>query len=112
MNGRAVVAFCGLGNPDAFRSTLADLGATVLAFRTYPDHHPYTRDDVEALRAWAATFPAQTHVVTTQKDWVKLRTPDLAGRLLLALRVGFAFETGEAELLARLDSMLPQPVDE
>lgn len=112
LNGREVVAFCGLANPDAFRRTLADLGVTVLAFRTYPDHHPYTRNDVEALLTWAATFPDHTSVVTTQKDWVKLRTPDLAGRPLLALRVGFTFETGEAELLARLDSMLPQPVDE
>src|SRR5262249_38735959 len=38
-----VAAFCGLGNPDAFRRTLTDLGADLCAFRTYPDHHSFTR---------------------------------------------------------------------
>ena len=112
LRGRPVIAFCGIGNPGAFRRTLADLGATVLDFKTFDDHHAYARDDVESLRAWAATFPAGTLVLTTQKDWVKLRTPDLAGRPLLAVRVGLAFDSGLSELLARLDSILPEQTDE
>jgi len=112
LKGRPVIAFCGIGNPVAFRRTLADLGATVLDFKTFDDHHPYSRDDVEKLRAWGATFPEGTTAVTTQKDWVKLRTPDLAGRPLLAVRVGLAFESGLPELLNRLEAILPEPVPE
>src|SRR5262249_19974185 len=48
--GRPVAAFCGLGNPEAFRRTLLGLGAAVGAFRTFPDHHAYGREDVDALR--------------------------------------------------------------
>ena len=112
LRGRSAVAFCGIGNPDAFRKTLADLGADVLAFRTFADHFAYSKGDVDDLRSWAAGFPEGTDVLTTQKDWVKLRTPDLAGRPLLALRVGLAFVSGEAGLLARLDAALPEPAPE
>ncbi len=112
LKGRLVIAFCGIGNPEAFLRTLADLGATVLDFKTFADHHAYTRDDVESLRAWAAAFPEGTTAVTTQKDWVKLRTPDLAGRPLLAVRVGLAFDSGLSELLAQLEAILPEQTDE
>ena len=111
LRGRSVLAFCGIGNPDAFRRTLADIGASVVAFRTFADHHAYTREDVESLSAWAAGFSDGTTVVTTQKDWVKIRTPALGGRPLLALRIGIAFETGLPELLARIDSILPEPAE-
>ena len=112
LRGRKVLAFCGIGNPDAFRRTLADLGAEVIAHRTFADHHAYTKQDVKSLRDWASAYPANTDVLTTQKDWVKLRTPDLDGRPLFALRVGLTFDTGEAELLAKLDSILPEPATE
>ena len=39
LRGRTVAAFAGIGNPAAFRRTLEDLGANVIDFRTYPDHH-------------------------------------------------------------------------
>jgi tetraacyldisaccharide 4'-kinase len=82
-----VAAFCGIGNPEAFRRTLIDLGADPVAFRTYPDHHPYTRDDVEDLNAWARGLAPDALIVTTQKDLVKLRLAQLGGKPLWALRV-------------------------
>jgi tetraacyldisaccharide 4'-kinase len=97
LRGRRVGAFCGIGNPDAFRATLTSLGADVRDFRSYPDHHPYTRADVDDLRAWAIGLPADAWVVTTQKDWVKLRITDLGGRPLWAVRVGLQFVEGGAE---------------
>ncbi len=105
--GRTVGAFCGIGNPDAFRRTLAAVGATVADFRTFPDHHAYTRDDVADLARWAAALPAGAETATTQKDWVKLRVPDLAGRRLRAVRIGLAFRDGEPALVAALDRLLP-----
>jgi tetraacyldisaccharide 4'-kinase len=82
-----VAAFCGLGNPEAFRRTLLDQGARLVDFRTYPDHHAYTRADVDQLRVWARRQPADGIVVTTQKDLVKVRLTELAGRELWALRI-------------------------
>lgn len=94
LRGRPVVGFCGIGNPAAFRRTLEDLGATVIAFRTFPDHHPYSRADVDDLREWVRAQPGETVIATTQKDWVKLRTPDLGGRPLWAVRIGLVFRDG------------------
>lgn len=102
LRGKPVGAFCGIGNPAAFRRTLADLGAEVAAFRTFPDHHPYTRADVDDLRAWAGNLPTDAVIATTQKDFVKLRIAELAGRPLWAVRVGLRFLDGEAELHVRL----------
>jgi tetraacyldisaccharide 4'-kinase len=95
--GRPAAAFCGIGNPEAFRRTLADLGADVVAFRTFPDHHPYARADVDDLRAWARQQATDCVVVTTQKDLVKLRLSDLGGRELWALRIELHVEDGKEE---------------
>jgi tetraacyldisaccharide 4'-kinase len=98
VSGQRIAAFCGLGNPEAFRRTLVALGASVEAFRTYPDHHAYTREDVEALRGWAGELAAGCLIVTTQKDLVKLRLTQLGGRPLWALRIRLHIESGQEEL--------------
>jgi tetraacyldisaccharide 4'-kinase len=106
---RPVAAICGIGNPAAFRATLAKLGATPVAMKTYPDHHAYTRADVQDLTRWADDLPADAIVATTQKDWVKLRLGDLSGRPMWAVKIGFEIVEGRAgidELLERI----PQPV--
>jgi len=95
--GRTVAAFCGIGNPEAFRRTLQGIGANVVDFRSFPDHHPYRREDVDDLIRWASTLPADAWIATTQKDWVKLRVSELSGRPLWAVRVGLQFQSGQAE---------------
>lgn len=109
---RPVAAFCGLGNPDAFRRTLAALGADLTpdgSFRAYPDHHPYSREDVDDLRAWARARPADCVVVTTQKDLVKLRLSELAGRPLWALRVRLDVVAGRDRLDRQLEEAIRPP---
>jgi tetraacyldisaccharide 4'-kinase len=106
--GKPVGAFCGIGNPAAFRRTLESLGATVAGFRAFPDHHAYTREDVEDLTRWAATLPTGAAVATTQKDWVKLRVSELAGRPLWAVRIGLAFRDGETNFANVLEKALPK----
>jgi tetraacyldisaccharide 4'-kinase len=107
--GAVVGAFCGIGNPDGFRRTLEGLGATVGAFRTFPDHHAYTHDDVTDLARWAGTLPADARLVTTQKDWVKLRVSELGGRKLCAVRIGLHFRDGQGEFARVLDQVTPLP---
>jgi tetraacyldisaccharide 4'-kinase len=103
--GTTVAGLCGIGNPEAFRRTLTALGARLCDFRVYPDHHAYTRSDVDELQAWGHRLPAGAVVVTTQKDLVKLRLPDLGGRPLYALRVGVAFRSGQARLEELLEDV-------
>lgn len=106
LRGRVVGAFCGIGNPHAFRRTLEDLGAIVAAFRVYADHHAYSRPDVDDLRAWAAALPPDAVIATTQKDFVKLRVPDFSGRPLWAVRIGMRFLDGENAVWERLNRAL------
>jgi len=109
LRARPIAAFCGLGNPDAFRRTLADHGAHLSDFRTYDDHHAYSRADVDELRRWADSQPRDALVVTTQKDLVKVRLTELAGRRLWALRIQLhgMTEDGMAPLDRRLLQIIP-----
>jgi tetraacyldisaccharide 4'-kinase len=100
--GRTVGAFCGIGNTGAFRRTLESLGANVVAFRAFADHYAYTAADVGDLATWAATLPPEALVATTQKDWVKVRLKELAGRPVRAVRIGLHFRAGEAEFTTAL----------
>lgn len=106
LRGRTVGAFCGIGNPQAFRHTLEALGAAVADLRVFPDHHPYTREDVDALGRWADALPADAVIATTQKDFVKLRVPTLGGRPLWAVRIGLHFREGEEAFARALGRVL------
>jgi tetraacyldisaccharide 4'-kinase len=70
--GRRVVALAGLASPAGFVTTLAGLGATVAELVEFPDHHPYTEADLERVRS-SARRAGVNCVVTTEKDWVRLR---------------------------------------
>jgi tetraacyldisaccharide 4'-kinase len=95
--GRKVAAFCGIGNPEGFRRTLEGLRVQPVAFRVFPDHHPYRRADVESLIEWAGNSGADL-VLTTQKDSVKLRLDALGAVPLRALRIGLEVLDGSEVL--------------
>jgi tetraacyldisaccharide 4'-kinase len=71
LQGRRVLAFAGIGDPGRFFRTLRSVGVDVAAEKAFPDHHPYTADDIATLVAQAQR-EALT-LVTTEKDMVKLR---------------------------------------
>jgi tetraacyldisaccharide 4'-kinase len=100
LRGRPVAAVCGIGNPEAFRATLNGLWLAPADMQVYPDHHGYTRADVEALRRWARQLATDCVVVTTQKDLVKLRLTHLGERELWALRIRLQV-TAEQDVLDR-----------
>jgi tetraacyldisaccharide 4'-kinase len=92
------MAFCGIGNPEGFFQTLQRLGFAIDDRRLFPDHHRYSRGDVESLAEWAEKQPAGAFMVTTQKDLVKLRINELGGRGLWALKIGLSIRQGEERL--------------
>ena len=106
LEGRPAAGFCGLGNPGAFRRTLEHLKMNVIAWRTYPDHHAYSREDVESLRNWARQQPAEAVLATTQKDLVKIRLDRLADKELWALRIQLQVRTGQQELERKLSFVI------
>jgi tetraacyldisaccharide 4'-kinase len=111
LRNKPIAGFCGLGNPEAFRRTLADLGANIAAFRAYPDHHAYSRADVDELDAWGRNLPRDTVLVTTQKDLVKLRIAALGGCPLWSLRIAWQVESGKEVLERHLRSVIPSGME-
>ncbi len=68
LRAQPVLALSGLGNPEQFEAMLTVLGAVVTPCR-YPDHHPYTDDDIAAIATQATDGRP---VVTTAKDAIRL----------------------------------------
>ncbi len=68
--GEAVFGFAGIGRPAKFAETLQELGARLVDFRAFPDHHAYRPEEAMALLEQAAALGARC--VTTEKDAVRL----------------------------------------
>lgn len=112
LRGARVAAFCGIGNPAAFRRMLEGLGAEVASFTEFADHHAYTRADVEGLERSAAEASAD-QVVCTHKDLVKVGVATLGDRPLRAVAIEAEITVGAEELRARLADIAKQaPADD
>lgn len=84
--GARVFAFAGIGRPDKFFASLRALGCEIAGAREFPDHHRYSRAELEALIAQAGG----ARLVTTEKDLVRIPA-DLRTRFeTLAVRLAFA----------------------
>lgn len=66
-----VIAYSGIGRPAKFFDTLERLGARITARYAFADHHPYTPENAAALLTRARDAGAR--LVTTQKDWMRMR---------------------------------------
>ena len=66
--GLKAVAFAGIGNPEKFFNALNAAGVNLLHTKGFPDHHNYTRTELETL------LTPGLPVLTTHKDFVKIPT--------------------------------------
>ena len=99
--GRRVVAAAGIADPDAFVAQLKGTGAQVQV-ATWKDHHEYRDEDL----AWLAHAARRAdHVVTTEKDAVKLRDrwPAAVPEPLVAI-LGLEWEVAGDEIVSALDA--------
>ncbi len=69
----------GIARPDAFRATVEEQGAVVLAERQFSDHHRYTERDLFGLAREAAVW------ITTEKDAAKILPSWIQGAEVLVL---------------------------
>lgn len=70
--GRKVLLLAGLATPSGFVATAEGLGAEVAGLAEFPDHHWYTAGDLARVAARVRETGAEA-VLTTEKDWVRLR---------------------------------------
>lgn len=98
--GKTAVLCSGIADPASFHAMTIRLGMTPLEHMIYRDHHRYTGEDVNQVRAKAAATKADV-IVTTEKDAGKL-APLLtsADRGWWAVRLGTNIVAGERELQA------------
>lgn len=76
--GRRVFGFAGIGRPEKFAATLRAIGADLVGFEAFPDHHVYREDEVMAVIEAAVAVDARA--VTTAKDATRL--PALAREMV------------------------------
>lgn len=113
IDGKRVAAFCGIGNPLGFRHTLESLTAgesvdtQLLGLREFPDHHLYTKSDIDDLTRWREELQANL-VLCTHKDLVKVGVESLGSAALRAVRIGLQFLNDASELERRLQSLFAE----
>jgi tetraacyldisaccharide 4'-kinase len=103
LKGRSVVALAGLGDPTAFETQLEGLGAVVAQRWRFPDHHPYSEQELHSVQNLRGDLP----VITTLKDfarfpagWETILTGDL-----LVLTVKLEILKGRNVWIDTLDAM-------
>ena len=103
LRGRCLLAFAGLAVPEAFTATLSAVGAGMAGFVEFPDHHAFTLDDIESLMRRAQSAGAEA-LVTTEKDWVRIRETSMPGLPLWVLSIRMSVDRHDilVEALARV----------
>jgi tetraacyldisaccharide 4'-kinase len=97
------LAFCGIGNPEAFFDDLSRWHVPVAEKKSFSDHHKYSRRELEHLQSHAQACRA-VGLVTTEKDAQNL--PDANPRLPIWIAAIDLVFTAESELLAAIDRKL------
>ncbi len=106
LTGRSVFAFCGIGNPQAFFTTLKKLGATLVGSRAFDDHHHCTQADFDDLCEQALLNGADL-LLTTEKNFPDIGTMSTRSSLPVAyLAVELAFESGEDRVKELIEQAL------
>ena len=72
-----LLAFCGIGRPERFETSLREAGANLLGFHAFPDHHMLSEGELQSLRDKAQRLGAT--LVTTEKDFVRFSQPHRDG---------------------------------
>ena len=77
LKDKKIFAFCAIGNPHAFFTTIKQLEAKLVGSKIFDDHYHYTEADINAVFDQAYGSGAQM-ILTTHKDWT--RTVSLTAR--------------------------------
>lgn len=93
--GKRIAAVSGIASPVGFENELKRLGAHVVYFKRFTDHHRYTPDEIKALIEKAQGKGVEI-IVTTEKDAV--RFPKIEN-----IHIPVCFLRVEIELLSGLE---------
>ena len=71
IKGKCVFAFSGIAHNDEFFNSVRQMGASIVGFQEFDDHHPYSLYDIRNI-VCAAEASKAALLVTTQKDAARL----------------------------------------
>lgn len=95
-----VLAFTGIGYPEKFRQTLIDAGYCLKGFSPFPDHYPFTNEDLHQLKVRARL--AEASLITTEKDAVRIPPVSRTDILTLPMCLDFHPKNALKNLLKQL----------
>jgi tetraacyldisaccharide 4'-kinase len=101
VNGREifekkVLAIAGIGSFSGFINSVEKAGAMLVGTMQFPDHHFYTEQDVKNICEKAKGLGCD-RIVTTSKDWQKLKFLVPEKNIFFILEVAFEFLTEKEE---------------
>lgn len=106
LNGRRLAAFAGIASPAAFAATLESAGVQVAEFTRFADHHWFTPAEVAVLDGRAADLRVDG-LITTEKDWVRLRKLPLPRCPLYVLSIRLVLTSGGEAWQAAFERACP-----
>jgi tetraacyldisaccharide 4'-kinase len=63
-----IIAFAGIGYPYKFYQSLIQQGYSITQYYSFPDHHPYSKSDLEKI----ISENPKAFYLTTEKDWLRI----------------------------------------
>jgi tetraacyldisaccharide 4'-kinase len=106
LKGRSVFAFCGIGNPQAFFTTLENLGARLVGTHAFDDHHHCTSSEFDELHQQARLNHADM-LLTTEKNFPDIAAMSKQSHLPVGyLAVELTFESGEDRVKELIEQTL------
>ncbi len=108
VNKKKICAIAALADNNSFSAALRGLGALISIEHFYTDHYRYNDNDIADITESVSNHNVEA-VVTTEKDWVKLKKliqgDSLNGVELLVLKIGLRIQEDEV-FYRRLSSLL------
>jgi tetraacyldisaccharide 4'-kinase len=83
--------FSGIARNDSFRETVSNLQGHVEDFLAFPDHHRYSYEDLKLIWRRAGNLKVD-NIITTEKDYVNIRTQIPSVPKLMVLTVSISFQ--------------------
>jgi len=99
LRGGRWLAVCGLGQPESFEATLAEVGVREVVPARFPDHHRYSQADLESAVGQVASGEL-AGIVTTEKDAVKIPAGWVTDCSCVVLEVDLEFRAGQEAIEA------------
>jgi len=99
------IALSKQGNPDSFIKTAQLSGANVVGQKFFPDHHAFSRGDIESVVQLAREKGA-VRIICTHKDLVKIAINQMDSMPFFALQIDLEFTHGEKALIDKLRELV------